>query len=1300
MALTVTTAKPYTGTLKVTTNTGMQGSTYNPQVTYNPQQGTYNPQVTAPSPQGSYYNPQPAYSIPGVYRPVATEAQRQAQIRAAAAEAARKAAIAAELERQRVIKVKTAEHNNRLSIFRGKLSANVAVAKAKQFLMTMANRRGHWSEYFDSQGKLWGGEDYDENTAPLRVREAHAAYQKATSIDGGGTSDDELNELYKSVKSKFRVKASDLIKQRKKGYVWDEATGRWQAQSMQGDLQHNIGSYNVKLKSYEKERGQKYQAWLSAKNSGNVALQNKLAAEFTSWDTKQVRTLVHMGAALEGLSEGYGREANSPLRGKFSDVVNTTTDIAGKVGDAAGAVFKALSIPNRAFTTAAVKLGETKIHKHDGKVETVNPNAPLSEIWKKTENVRSLNRVAPKFKSEADYLKLLYGKLKPSKPFDQWKKEPSVKKYYVEQVRRFQAGDATADFLTDPIMALPGLRPVGKVLEHIKDAAKGTKVWNKAAESSVGKVVGWLGQEYKTPAVKHMEAIDNYAKVRKAAQTKYWPTYQKLVTKIRGNTVDFRAIDEIKSLTDKEAAILQRMRGLDKFSRRDTLWLRNNPILRNKLLTLHQRVQGTMENSRLADKVASTRFKGKYYSHGWNPSGAKDVYDFRKFRKNKHTLSAADLHAAQVERLFMGNLEGGQLVKGLPRLKKKAQEISDLHTRELDEARTVVEKAIKNRSWKKELPRKLASLPMDAWRAAVLPLRPAWYANNAVYNEIGGALSAGPRFFLEQAKLLKPGALKAARLEHPQVVSRLSQYHKGNWLYRPATAIEDNARLAAFKANKKRGLGDKSSLKRTNDYLLDYSTKNWERPIKGVLPFWAWTKGITKATAKMPFDRPGAANALSTYDEKTQYELDKLPPEQRKYYESGIYVGKDKDGNPKFQNAPWNPFTTRNSKNIGINPYLSALKEFLNNKDYYGNELDDKSLFGTLKTKFPQVGLTEAFGSGRKTDLQYFSERGKDGFAFTKQQTKDTTGKFGKLLKSYFGWNDPKTFDWKRFNKNNNNKKFLKEWFGHDWDNEFTVDQWNEKRAAQKAIAEKYGFDLNKDVYNGLFSKNDTPTTKSVKAKKDEAAQWADRFWTEYQKQPFGTRSRWANQKMKELEASGELADNAFIWDKLPKWHSAETATKYSKPSTAVQYKGKWFKNSSSLERYKRYEAYKSGNWSYFGTHKRTSASKSSPYTFDGKFFKSAASMTKYKEGKFWKEYYATNDYAERQRLLSAHPQYRSFDLPKSKEEWDIFKKTNKAKQKARALTLPGWEAAFSRYVQNAPKRTKFSLSKKIVWKS
>ena len=631
----------------------------------------------------------------------------------------------------------------------------------------------------------------------------------------------------------------------------------------------------------------------------------------------------------------------------------------------------------------------------------------------------------------------------------------------------------------------------------------------------------------------------------------------------------------------------------------------------------------------------------------------------------------------------------------------------------------------------------LLGLPTNIWKAGVLALRPAWYVNNKAYNTFAGLQAGGSRYLLESAKMLKPGAkrLQEARRANPEVVSQIGPYSGGGKLYKAASAIEDHDRLAAFKAVKGNhpDWSDARALKEVDKWLLNYKTKNWERPLKTLMPFWAWTKGVTKANVRLQFEKPIAAKALNENNKNNEREANKIPEERRGAYKDRQYIGKDKDGNPKFMSTPFNPF---NQSNFSVNPWLDAVGQMGSQKDFYGNPLEQKDWAQNLIDKFPQSALAKqltAVMRGDKMNIKYFGHKGKDA-AMTKErqgydkskpnyQSKlDPSHKHAQNWLAYMGMPRTTTFDKKRYEREERLTKLNDEFFSTDWDKKFGKDQYNEKVAAQQALAKKYGFDLEKDLYKGLWSKNDTDLTKDLKRQKEEARNYLADFWKEYHALPQdGNRNVWVKNKMKEVERSGILGKNAFIYDGLPNWFtpssrdravSKEFWNRYFASDTATRRKllaeNPQYQKAPSAKKIAYDKAKASGNWTDYTRRfggKTTSAkalayqhaSRTGDWSAYRKTYGDSPNYDKAKVEKalFWKQYYEA-DKETRKSLMAANPQYNKFkdQKPPTKDEWTVIMAAIKADGRSRAKGNSAFLAKYTEAMDaNNLKAFKFKLA-------
>lgn len=899
-----------------------------------------------------------------------------------------------------------------------------------------------------------------------------------------------------------------------------------------------------------------------------------------------------------------------------------------------------------------------------------------------------------------------------------------------------------AEIALDPMSYLGGLGLLGKggkvvsaaskgatAVDKWAQAAKGTKFGSKVSKSKLGQGVKWLGKEYKNPRQVLNEQMDAYKKLQAPIQEKFFNKYRTITQKIKDNKFDYTVLDDIGRLSDDEAAILQRMTGINKFTVRDTLRLRgkNNAIKRKLLLDIHKRSQSNARLLRAADNVASTRFVDRYYSKSWVATAKdKKKYDFRAFRKNDYALGAEDLKRAQIERYMMSSADdvGGKV--GGEALTTAQKELKMLLS-EYDQAKKLgrpdLDKALKKINGKGRYFRKTLGIPMSVWKSSVLALRPAWYVNNASYNAFAGFSAAGAGYARESVKMLKRGALKTARKENPKVIGNFDKYFesKGNPLWKPASGLEDANRLAAYKALKAKGVSDADALKEVNKYFFDYKTKNWERPLKTVMPFWAWTKSTAKLAGRMPFEKPLTAKALHMNDENNQREIEKLPEEMRKYYEGKQYAGKDKDGNPRFMNTPFSPFSSGNFSNVSANPFIAALSEISTQKDYYGNDLDDKSIMGVFADKFPQAKLAKKAYKAWKmskgdmnTALKYFGEIGSDGFAYTKERQGRDSAKsnYNAKLDPSSGLKDdvlsflgvPKTsvFNKGKFKQTQKLTELNEKYFATDWEKKYP--DYDKRIAAQESLAKKYGFDLQKDLYKGLWAKNDSEFTKEAKVQKEEARNYLAKFWKDYHKQPYGSKSIWVRDKMKQIVDSGVIGTNPFIADGLPDWYDPKARGKADKAefwrsyfdsnqatrrkliADNPKYNKFNYSRGTSQKRTDYLAAKSSGDWSAFNAkygfksekqrlyyEAKKSGDWSKFYDYSGDTPEYAANQEKYRErveaAKFWKKYFASDD-KTKEKLMADNPKYNKFkdEAPKTQAEWDTIMLSVKSDRKARAM--------------------------------
>lgn len=1341
MGLTMATPKKYN--LTMGTNTGMQGSTYNPQRTVTTQYVQPAAPIRYVQPAAPIRYVQNAASIRYVQNAAAIAAAnrvyqaqqvaraRQAQIVAAQrAEAARQEAIRREAERQ--LQIKKAAARQELS-----------VKKAK-------NHQERFAEFQMLNRKM---------LAKMSLADQVKYYFKLNAEAQG--ADRETNKtLFDQISGRF----GSQVEARK-----------W-AQSQQGKLQGDVKQYEKDADVTYKKIAKYEQAIADAIAKKDQATYDRLVAEANKYLGDAKKKFEFEEARISGSSEGYGKFSNKQLGGwlagvgKFFDPkknpvsAGMTKLFEHTLGSGNANIPSVITAPSRIVNTLGNmtrKKGDMIVQKDGSKVSyDGNP-------WTASFGQSNLNSEykAPKFSDWS--INRFKAMQKPGTPWDNKKYQAWVSynakelsRKYNEETQRQGAGVRTAqDWALDPFSYMPGAagsKIVG-LPSKAATALKATSVAQKLGTTKFGKAAKWLGAEKQTVAEKYRVAEEAYRKRQTAVQEAYFKRFNQAQKVIRQDQVNYSYFDDLKGLSDSDAKILQRMRGEGTFDPRDAAKLLLDKNRKARLLSIHGKAQSNAKVYKLADNVQNTRFDGKYYSKSWlSTPKDKNTYDFRKFRKNDNILDAENFGRAQMERYMMskaddvGSAGGERVIRAQKELRKLQEEYQVAKLAGRDE----MERLYKKMNGKGKYFHKALGIPMNVWKTSVLALRPAWYLNNSVYNTAAGVLAAGPSSLVESAKLLKPGALTAARKANPKVIGQLEGANpsRQNPLWRIAGAIEDNGRLGTNAALRKQGYSKEESLRRVNRTFFNYKPKNWERPLKTVMPFWGWTKGTARLSAEMPFTNSRAAIGLNRNEENNQRQTNMLPEDRRWIGQGKQYIGKNKDGDPQFMNSPWNPFNSGTFDKVGLNPFMAALGEISRQKDFYGNPLDDKSILGVFADKFAQPALArkafEAWKQSRgdiDTAVRYFSEANSEGIKTTKwRQGNDASkGNYSKKLDkrnigddvaAFLGMPKITSFDSKKYDRENRMTKLNKDFFKHDWKKEFTNDKgeldYDGMQNAQKALAKKYGFDLQKDLYDGYWSKNDTPLTASLKKQRGDASKAAKEFWNEYHKQGYGNKSIWAKNKMLELTKQGVFAKNPFLRGMLPDWHSpasvakAETAEfwkhyfsldkdgrralmgknpqfnkyKYSyKPSQkkidylAAKASGDWstfnarygnkygFKvRGTSAKRADYLAAKSSGNWTAY--NKKYGYSSAAQAKFAARRAEWDARDTKRREAAaFWTKFFKAEN-AERKRLMAENPQYNKFagQEPKTQEEWDKIMEQVKAGRMQRLTS----DAAGSQFFQ------------------
>ncbi len=1119
--------------------------------------------------------------------------------------------------------------------------------------------------------------------------------------------------------------------------------------------------YETKLDEHNKLLA-KLQADFEAKKLKLSAKElNALADKYQKQMADSLKNINNIAAYTEGTIEGYGLKASEKIKSKPGQLASWFGDNVVKkvadnpiwkytLGSGSKNVPSLVTAPSRLVNLVGnLNTKDRTIYKSGGGSE--NRVTSGKNAWQSTYNQRNVNL---KPVTDKPYVKevvwqeladknkvgtLTWQKFKEAKSKEE--KERIAQAYWDNKNKQERTKNSVTEIAADPLIALGPLAKVlkgSKFVSSLANAGKTNKLtsWgfktadalkdfkfkvkNSATDS---KLVNWLAKEHKTPEQQLKDAIEIATKTQGDAQKKLFPRIKQLTKKINGKTIDFSVFDDFTKLTDSTAKMLQRMRA-GKLTARDRLMLAGDSPTRNMLETISKKWDDFSEDMRLADRVKTTRFgKGKQtYSPRtvWTKGDLKQ-YNFRLQRK-KGIQNADDFTQGAIDRFIKSSLTAQtkgsktRLIAERDELLKSYDDATIPQRAEIDR----LDKKVRS-PWNKV--RKVASAPMRAWKLSVLKLRPAWTVNNTLYNAQAGLLAGGKGYIKEQAKMLNPRYARRAMDDIPQGVKtdlakeiggkgRLNKFYAG---------VENNPRVATFRALKNKGLSDAEALKRVDKYFFNYKTKNWERPIKAVVPFWQWQKNLAKASATMPFDRPIAALAYHRLEKHQQNQFEKdfaevIPKlkeagytdeeiEKLKQEKAAIYAKRMKIGG-KYYNTPFNAFSDKSLSNLGINPYLTAAAEFSSAEDQYGRKISgqEASLSNRLSSKFPQVDMGYKRYKGWRVDkgldkpeINYIGKKGGEGYGMTKKKqgydkTKpnyvaslDPRNKNTDDISAFLGKPKGISFDKEGFVKTKVLQKVSEEYFkkSEEWSKSKDFAKSEKER---KKLFKSYGI-TEDDFYGGILSKYDTESAKKIKGMKKEASASNKKLFQEYAKQPKGTRNQWAVKKLKELVSKGYFDDNPFL--KSFKWINSESVGKAEK-QTLVQDSlrtGDWSKYVAKYghtEKAKaRNLAMQTGDWTAYtakygktdkaeardlavktgdwAAYKAQYGTKVTPYKYGGKYFKSDATMEKYKKGEFWNKY-ADSSITERRELLAKNPKYNE-RADWTADMWTEWKKKDKAER-------------------------------------
>ena len=1274
----------------------IQGSSVNPQQTVSVQSvqpaagtSTYQQTVTPSAVQGG--------SASAVQRAATAQAVQAAAaaVRVAAERSAAEAAAQRKLQAQKSLETKVSTNKSTIEL---------GVQKAQQ----------------RARIRVGGGYSPQKITVPHFMTPEQEQYQRWTD-EGRRQAEKQIQNMLSDPSTDRWSKLVDKVSF---GADRRKMNARKYAEQYSKDYaDRQVKVYQTKIDAHNKLQASLQADFEKKKLTMGAADLNALVDQYNAKISASAQDLSKMAAITEGMIAGLGEKASMKLTSAPAKFVSKTGSALswlasdknpvwrGTLGNGWENVPSIVRAPSRAVNWAAnINTKDRTIQQYGG--STIDRSKTGKNAWQATYNQRNLNtkpwvdiklKQAPKeLRDQVRGLIATRKKIGVTDP-DKLDYDKVLAKRVDSYNRQHRNWNSVAEIAADPLLAVSGAVKNAKWIPKIASETKGLGWVNRSADVmkswqeklASNKVVKWLNSETKSPGEILRETIDEAKKNQRGLQDSHFSRIRQIDRKISNGAVDFGVFDDFATLSDDEAKILQRMVD-GKLTSRDRLLLagKNYAPIRDRLEGIAQRWQSFAEQMKLSDQVKNTRFgagKRTYSPRTTWTAGDRSKYDFRLRSKGK-TQSAEDFAQGAVDRYIASDM-GKASKADRAKLAAERRRLIAEYDASMAGSRAKVAKVEKWANSPLNKARRIAGAPMRLWKKSVLSLRPAWTVNNVGYNTQASVLAAGPRALVEQAKMLNPRYSMRIRANMPHdVYSNLGKEigQKGR-LNRFYSGVENTPRMASYKVLRDRGLSHEEALKRVNRYMLTYNTKNWERPIKSVLPFWSFQKGVTKAAAQMPLDRPAYAiayNRLDSYQKDAfSRDFDSVAPELKKLgytdeeiaqFKSSVserYAGKLKVGGRYF-NTPFNAFSNKGLTGFGMNPFIAALSESIDAVDSFGRPIsgDEASLLRRLVTKFPQAELgRQAYSAWRvdkgldKPHQSYIGKEGSQGFGLTKEKQGFDSNK-----PNYVASMDPRTglkqdllafagkprdtaFDKSKFVEAKKLQRVTAEYFSKSeaWDGMDYADAEKQRQVFFK----QYGITAD-EFYKGILAKYDSEHTKKIKALKESAGAQNKALFDEYANVPTGQKNMWATQKLRELNAAGYFDSNPYL--KSFKWVNKDSAAKADRQAA-------WLAHKSSAKSVAYKEAKRTGDWSEY-RKKYGDSRKQSPYSFEGKYFKSAESLAKYKAVLFWKQYGdATRD--ERKKLLADNPQYDT------RSDWSpAMWATWKSEQKRKDLTkLRSW---------------------------
>lgn len=1289
MALSVTTAKPQ-GNLKVTNHYGMQGSTYNPQQTA----PVGHVQAAAPvqhyQPAATVSRVQPAATSSRIQPAVsAAEIARIAQEQRLAVE--REAARQREIVRQQVqLRVDTGVANQKIKLeARAAAVPKLAVGRVPTPKIKLPEQSAYDKAYADA----W--------------------HQAMTEFDQRRST---------SNKSGFSAFWDKLTMGQDRR---DMSARQYAEQRVREIMDRDFPDYERRINEYiARQAAAQERITKAATGKISQADYDKLVSTEQSALDTEFAQLEKQGAHYEAMTAAFGQASQKPLTSFTAKTLTKAAKLIGTenpiwrytLGQGSANIPSLVTAPSRVANWVGNLNTKDRTIYTQGGGSFSRAGSDLN-AWQATFNQRTFNArpwvdVGRGAKADAILGAEVRSLINTRKQAGE--KNPDrldYDKVMDERLRSYNRShrgfNSAFDVAADPVNLVGG--GLGLAARSASRSQFATNLLKRFTDNPL---IRKLTTEVVTPGERFAATTENIRDQSRTLQTRL---LQQISEKSKGaNNYDISVFDDLQSMTDSELRILQRMTD-GKLSIRDRLMLagRNYAPARARLESVAAKWQDFSEQMRIVDDVKNTRFgKGKRtYSPRTVWTDDVDKYDFRLFKRRNSVQSGQDFLHGVADRFFKSNYD--QHFSDLkPLWDEYSQSFTDskaaygaartsyrrdatgigrwMRNHRAVRADVSLGRAVFNTA------RSLPGLPTRVWKQSVLKYRPAWYVNNALYNVQAATLAGGGRALAEHARLLLPGRLNRALDEVPhELRTKLASEVGTDRIARFGTRLENWSRVAAFRGARASGYNDKQALQRVNKYLFDYSTKNWERPIKAFVPFWAFQKNLAKAAASLPFDRPAAAvgyNRLDRYQQKqfdedfnatipelremgySDAEIETFRNDQAKYFRGRLRVA------GRYITTPFNAFSEKQMSQFGVTPWLSAAAESAQSVDSFGRPIrgGEATLSRRLLSKFPQVELgVQSFRSlmvnrGKlKPSERYIGEPGSEGYGLGKErqgfdasksnyvERLDPRRRLGQNMLAFAGVPRAMTFDRDEFLKTKRLQRVTQEYFATDW-RSMPFDQ---QQAAQSALFSRFGMTAD-DFFNGVLAKYDTENTKRIKDMKESARAQNQTLLDEYARQPFGTRSTWAANKLQELADSGHFGQNPFLFS-FAKGANTNRSSGWLTPDSIT-------KSRKSAEKKADYDrAQRTGDWSKWRA--KYGVSKSSPYQFDGKHFKSADSMERYKRGKakhaeaeFWRSYGAAGK-DTRKKMLAENPQYNT-RANWTRADWDKWRAENKVDERARIL--------------------------------